>query len=356
MSDNTNPVVARLTELGVGTDFIEKIVTDLGASDVDQLHALLESDLTGIGMKPLPARALLKKLLPAVSVVTPQAQPVETNTDPSAVLPDGKSPSVTQVHSFAGSIGMDPNMLTMLMLNSGGGGGVDLNISDMVPIATVVEGYNPKCRNMFMMLMTKLEERFGVPIVVVDADGSVNKALTTEYIQSLDEGRDPAEDDIYYGTDQIPREVVGVGVDKQSVYDADPLDPENKVLTKSGQGTGRINWYNVPLEVRQVVYFAIKSGEINPANEAHLTWLRDHINQAATRMIFHSQAPKALAAYNEAARSGSLPTLRKSVSGRPARRTEIMARRRRAEARDMSDARRAGDGNSFPTPYERNSR
>jgi hypothetical protein len=116
-------------------------------------------------------------------------------------------------------------------------------------------------------------------------------------------------------------------VDAQSVNDADPLQPE-KALQKNGMGTGRINWTGVPLEVRQVAFFAAtKTHEIDPNNDAHLTWLRDHMKKGAQRLVFHGQAPKAISEYNEAYRTGSLPTLRVMLSRGP-RRKETMPRRR----------------------------
>jgi len=66
----TDPVTAKLQELGVPTDVIGKIKTDLGAETVEDLVGLKEEDLTGIGMKPLPARKLLKVLVPAVTQTT----------------------------------------------------------------------------------------------------------------------------------------------------------------------------------------------------------------------------------------------------------------------------------------------
>jgi len=62
-----DPVVAKLTELGVTGEVITKIQTDLGATSVDDLVGLTEADLVGVGMKALPARALLKKLAPPVA-------------------------------------------------------------------------------------------------------------------------------------------------------------------------------------------------------------------------------------------------------------------------------------------------
>lgn len=63
----SDPLTARLQELGVPVEVIEKIKSDLGATTVEQLSSLIEQDLIDVGMKKLPARDLLKKL--AVSSV-----------------------------------------------------------------------------------------------------------------------------------------------------------------------------------------------------------------------------------------------------------------------------------------------
>ena len=60
-----DPITVKLTELGVTPDVITAIKTNLGAETVEDLMGLTEGDLVNAGMKVLPARALLKKLVPA---------------------------------------------------------------------------------------------------------------------------------------------------------------------------------------------------------------------------------------------------------------------------------------------------
>jgi hypothetical protein len=307
----------KLTGLGVADDIIEKIGSNLGVIKVDDLIHLTEADLTRIGMLPIPARALIKALAPAV--------------DATAELPEGQEPSKDQVTGFAGVLGTDPTALMLLM----SGQGVDMDLSGMIPVANLVNGYNPKRRDLYLMVMGHVERRLGVPIIVIDGDGSVNRQLTIEYIEGLEEGRDAAENNIYFGATGEPHEVIRVGVDAQSVYDADPLVP-TKALQKSGMGTGRVNWKDVSLEVKQVAYFAAtKTGEIDPTNDAHQAWLRDHMKPNTNRLVFHGQAPRAIGEYNEAARTGSLPTLRVMLSRGP-RRPEFMPRRRRTSPGNLT--------------------
>jgi len=320
-----DPVTARLRELGVDDVFIEKIKTELGAESVEDLAGLTEGHLSSVGMKPLKAGKLLKALAPQPAVLV-------TSVDPNAELGDEEKPSQAQVQSFAGSLGMDPMSLVMFMNGMGG----EMDFSGLIPIATMVQGYNPKLRNMFLMVLGQVEHQLSVPIIVIDSDGSINKPLTIEYIEGLQEGREAAENNIYFDSASEPHEVIRVGVDAQSVYDADPINP-TKALQKNGMGTGRINWNNVPLDVKQVAFYAVtQTHEIDPKNDAHLSWLRDHIKGAATkRLVFHGQASQAIGIYNEAVRTGSTPTLRVMLARGP-RRVEIMPRRRRTLPADLT--------------------
>lgn len=321
-------VTARLQELGV-TDsvIIAKIKDDLGAASVDDLAGLTETDLVvTAGMKPLPARALLAKLVPPVAI--PTVKP----TDPDAELDEGEEPSKAQVAGFAGQLGMDP--MTLMMFLSGQGS-ADMDFSGLIPIQTIVQGYNPKLRNLYLVVMGQVERRLGVPIVVIDGDGAINRPLTVEYVEGLEEGRDPAENNIYFDGTGTPHEVIRVGVDAQSIYDADPLD-STRALQKSGMGIGRVQWKDVPLEPRQVAYYAVtRTHEIDPTSDAHLSWLRDHMKPGCNRLVFSGHAPRAIGEFNEAARTGSLPTLRVMLSRGP-RRQEIMPRRRRTSPGDLT--------------------
>ena len=307
-----DPVTAKLKELGVDGEMIEKI-KEMGAETVEDLAGLQEKDLIDAGMPVLKARKLIAVFVPTKSV----------DIDPNKELAENEELSSAQVTGFAGALGADPTALMLLMSGQGG----DMDLSGMIPIVNLVNGYNPKRRDMFLMIMGQVENRLGVPIVVIDSDGAVNRSLTTEYIEGLEEGRDSAENNIYFNEEGVPHEVIPVGMDAQSIYDADPL-MSDKALQKSGMGIGRVNWNGVPLEVRQVAYFAVtKTKEIDPDRDGHQNWLRNHMKPTATRLVFHGQAPQAISAFNEASRTGSLPTLRVVLSRNP-RRQEIMPRRR----------------------------
>jgi hypothetical protein len=326
-------LVTKLRAAGIA-EAIDTLLVTAGVETEADLASLNLTQLKDAGINPVVSNKLLAAFAPVA------AKPVLT--DLNAEIPDGAQPSTAQVNTFANSLGMDPNMLTMFMLSGASAdAGSAMDISSMIPISQIVAGYNPKIRNMFLMIMGQFEARLGAPIVVINGDGSVNKGLTVEYIEGLEEGRDLAENNVYYDADANPYEIISVGVDAQSIYDADPLD-STKALQKNGQGIGRINWHDVSLEVRQVAYYAVKTGEVNPNDNAVMNQLRDKVKPGASRLIFSGMAPKAIASFNEANRTGSLPTLRVMLSRSP-RRKEAMPRRRMGVARDVSGFAPAAD-------------
>jgi hypothetical protein len=83
----TDKVTAKLTELGVTTEVIEKVKNDLGAETVEDLAGLTEEDLIEAGMKKLAARKVVAALVKPKVVET--AAPAATNTVISfdAILP-----------------------------------------------------------------------------------------------------------------------------------------------------------------------------------------------------------------------------------------------------------------------------
>lgn len=306
----------KLKEFGLTDEQITQLEEKSGVKTAADLALLDDAEIvTYSGCTPIAAKKIAGSLQPEADV-----------TDPTAELAEGAAPSPAHVNGFAAQLGMDPMMAMMFF---SGQMGEDMDLSSMMPISMVVEGYNPKLRNMFLMAMSHFEKRFGGPIVVIDSDGGVNKQLTADYIQALEEGFDAVDGTIYLDESGKPFELIRVGVDAQSVYDADPLNPI-KALPRNDIGTGRVKWKDVPLDVRQVAFYAVtQTNEIDPGNDAHLTWLRDNVDESANRLMFHGQAPEAIAAYNEAARTGSLPTLRVMLSRGP-RRKEVMPRRRKA--------------------------
>jgi|GEM_PF-1909494 len=322
-----NPIVGDITDTAI----------DMLGSAEDTPETDLKPALAGLKVPT----ALINKAIRGIRNAPAPAPAPAAKVDGTKELGDDEQPTREHITSFASSMGLDSSMMMMFMTGNGG----DMDLSAMMPIRIMVDGYNPKRRDMFLMIMGQVERRLGVPIVVINGDGGLNRELTTEYIEGLEEGREAAENNIYFDGEGTPHEVIRVGVDAQSIYDADPLN-SSKALQKSGMGIGRVNWTGVSLEVRQVAYLAVaKTKEIDPVSDAHQAWLRDHMKAGANRLVFHGQAPRAIAEFNEAARTGSLPTLRVMLSRGP-RRPEMGPRRRRTSPTDLSGV--AGEFNDAP--------
>jgi hypothetical protein len=334
-----------MTELGLNEDQVNKLAAEGVVSDPDL--GLLSADqikqVAGCGL--VTAAKVVKAFAPAPAVATAVAAnpAAPAPVAPDAEIPEGAKPSVAQMSSFASSLGVAPDMMSMFMMaNVSAGSGMEFDLSSMFPIATIVAGYNPRIRNPYMMFMSQLENLYGGPIVVINEDGSVNKDLTVKYLEALELGDPLAVDDVYYDASGNAFQLMGVGVDAQGARDADPLDP-TKPIPQSNVGIGRINWNGVGLEVRQLVCFGVtKTHEIDPTNETQTAWLRDHIRPGISRLIFTREYPKAVQAFNEAARTGSLPTLRVMPTRGP-RRREIMARRRTGTPRNLAGLGRTGE-------------
>lgn len=336
----------KLVELGLTAEQIAKLFEEgvVNESDMALLTVDQTKQITGCGLvtavkiikaftpAPQPSSVPIS-LAPPAHVVSPEV--TETITAESE-LPEGKPPTTAHINAFAATLGMDPNMLFTFMAMSGGanaGMGM-MDLSDMIDIHPVVAGYRSKRRNMFYAVMGQIQTRLGTNIVVINEDGSVNRELTVEYIEGLEEGREVAENDIYFDADGVGHEIIAVGVDAQSMYDADPLD-SSSALQQNGMGKGRINWNGVSLEVRQAVHCAVKAGEIDPATTADLAWLRDHIKPGCNRHVLQGQAPNGLIKFNQLFATGELPVLRVRLNRKP-RRSETMPRRRTTNPRELA--------------------
>ncbi|HOY14684.1 MAG TPA: hypothetical protein PLY70_16170, partial [Saprospiraceae bacterium] len=328
----------KLLSLGLKEEELVKLSGQGLASESDFIGLPLQEFMTATGLGLFVARRVIAAFNP------PKVAEVTTPSHVPDVVPEGAEPSKAQLNGFADQIGMDPNLLTTFMMSGMfSNAGVDFNFGSMVPIGQIVKSYSPKIRNMTYLFMDQIQKSVGnVPIVAINADGSVNADLTAKYVLSLQEGFDPVENDIFYDEDGDSYQLIKVGVDAQSVYDADPLD-SSKPLQKNGMGTGRVTWNKIPLDIRQMVFLAVnETGEIKSNDGAQVARLRDKIKVGVKRTDLQGDMPKAYTLYNEKLRTGALPTLRIQLS-RSARQPEFMSRRR-----TRPEGGQPGSGSTFP--------
>lgn len=315
-----------LKSIGLEKAAIDELRDQLGVGSVDDLGLITPEDLVGLESQeilPIPARKMVNDLETALAPAAPEPLPELEEEE------DAAAPSDDEVKNFAKEVGMDEGMLSMVLMGSliSGAGMEGMDLSAMMPVPTIVQGYNPKLRNINYLVMGQIEKRLQTPIVIIDEDGSVNHDLTVGHIMQLEEGFPPPEDQVYYDEDGNPYEIIKVGVDAMSVYDADPLNTA-RALRKDGMGIGRIRYTGVPLEVRQVIYYATQVGELRSDDDTKLSWLRANVVPGVKRLKLRGEFPKAIQAWNHGHRTGTLPTLRVQLS-RTARKAEVMPRRRR---------------------------
>lgn len=284
----------------------------------------------------------------SIEVYRPVTTTAPTATvDTEAEIPEGKAPSPAQLNGYASEIGVDPgNFMTFMMMSQMGGlGGVDMDMSDWFPYETVASKYNPKKRNLHYIVMAQLEKRLGTPIVVINANGSVNAKETVAYIQSLEENDPPSTDGTWRGEDGEDYEIIKVGLDAQGVKDADPLD-ETRALQKYGIGIGKIDWSDAPLDVRLLCYYAAhKTGELDPNDKNQVGWLRDRIKPGVKRSDLSAQYTKANTMYNENSRMDSQKSLKVQSSSPVANRLNVPNRRVR------TGPNRFGGSNSYDAGF-----
>lgn len=310
---------SKLKAAGV-TDAAIATLNDQELTSEDALRGFTYDQFVAMGIKAGSAKVLAGLYAPP-SPVTTVSGPVREE------IPEGSDPTPSEVNAFASQMGIDSSMLgAFMMANIGAGAGFEMDMSGFLPIAQIVGSYNPKRRDMAYIVMGQVERRLRSPIVVINADGSVNHALTVKHIQNLENGFPAPEGDIYYDDEGEPREIIAVGEDAQGIYDADPIDP-TKALQANGMGVGRVKWSGVALDVRQVIYYAAtQTREVSVDNETKLQWLRSNISPKTTRLQLKAEFPNALTKWNEANRTGALPTLRTQLNR--SRRPEVMPRRR----------------------------
>ncbi len=308
-----------LKGLGLTDEQIAAIETTLGVTSREDMLFVTSEMLTGLAVRPVAAAKLLKHFAP---VVEPAIAP-ETPASTSA------TPSKKEMDEFTKQTGMGSDVVSMLLLGSlGQQNGVPMDLTSIVPIARILEGYNPKIVNIWWNVLGQVENSLGgTPIIVINEDGGINKEETVAYISDLQTGFEAPSDDIYYSADGVGRQLIKVGVDAQSVYDMDPMNIGH-ALPQSGMGFGRIRWTGVGVDVRQIVYYAVAiTRELSPNDAAQQQWMRDNIKEGVSRLTLARQFPIANQKWNEGNTMGTLPILKVRLT-RTGRRPETRPRAR----------------------------
>lgn len=277
----------------------EDPIAEIAASSRVAVWKASDKTLTGPQAEQLIAAC--KKERPFLQIAVPAT--------PSTGDSDDTTPE-----QFARQFGVDSGMLNMLLVGQLAGN-QDMDLSDFLPIAQIVAGYNPKKRGFYTRLLEAIANRHGGgPIVAINPDGSVNREATVAYIEDLEVYFEPLSDGEMFVYEGGSFELVPVGIDAQAVFDADPLAPD-KPLRKE-KGTGRIDWAGVSLEVRQVIYYAANAtNEIDSNDTGHLRDLRKVIKKGVKVEDLTDDYPQAVARFRKDKRAGDLPSLKVMVTG-----------------------------------------
>lgn len=177
---------------------------------------------------------------------------------------------------------------------------------EMMSVGELIANYDP--RNSTSLINRRLSDIFGGKcFVVFNNDGTPNVPASTKLAQELLDGYTQRE---LYLVNDVPCKTYGVGERPDQSFDENPLYP-GRVLRPDGDcdQTNR-SWSGVPLEVRQVLYLAVKETKellINSINVAHdimdivvgkddkeaLSLVRRRFSKAAATLKEYQQQSKA---------------------------------------------------------------
>lgn len=285
-------------ELGLNNDLIGKLA-ELGAQTEADLALLQEGDLTQIGIPVLKARRILATFVEtsAGTTTTPPAAQSEDEENPRAFFAGTGDPMMQQMMMmlFAGNPNLPPEFKDMLF-------------GDLMPLEKVVRHYNPtKKSTVPYSVMMSLQTRYGgKPIVAIDEEGKISRDVTLYYLKEAEEFG--PVDGTTYRHEGKDYDLIHVGVDTQSSRDEDPLNPGNPL--RKQMGYGQIDWTGISLEVRQAIYLAQQSFELNPRDPRTMRDLRKYITKDLKLEDVLRDYPEAAKLFRQAKRAGSLPTMK----------------------------------------------
>lgn len=177
---------------------------------------------------------------------------------------------------------------------------------EAMTVSELVTHYDPRDRS--SLVFGRLQQLVGSRrFVVFGGDGKVNVTAT---VQNANELLDDYPEREHVVVDNEPCKTYKLGERPDQAFDENPLYP-GRVLRPNGDcdQTNR-SWAGVPLNVKQIVYLAVKNGEIkiNSINDAHtvidLVLTEDSKVRVSTRFV------KSAAKLKELTTQGQAPILK----------------------------------------------
>lgn len=189
-------------------------------------------------------------------------------------------------------------------------GYVSARKAEMMTIKELVERYNPK--EGFSTVSNELKKRVGnKKCIAMSNEGQINVKETVKLIDGLLSGY--PERDIITTEESPYMTVYKIGEKPDSYAKENPLYPNNLLFIGDICGQTNRSWLEIPLEVRQLLYIAVKITKeikINSIQDAHniLDMLMSEENKNFN--VIASRYPRAAFKYDEMLKTNSLPSLK----------------------------------------------
>jgi hypothetical protein len=182
--------------------------------------------------------------------------------------------------------------------------------AEMMTPAELVTKYDHK--NPLNPFGKKLKEiSSGQRFVVFRGDGTVNVETSQKLLAEILDAY-PERNEVIVDGEVHRTYVVG---DRPSRYvDEHPLYP-GTLLRPDGTSDTDVNWMSLPLNVRQLLYIAVReTHEINMSNTSEIDLYEKHINQSFVQIA--RRYKKAAIRYKDLSETNQLPQLKKTLGNK----------------------------------------
>ena len=187
--------------------------------------------------------------------------------------------------------------------------GIKTDINDLGP-EELIPYYNPLKTNKISVI---LQNMFGEkPVIAFNPqDGNVALDETLDYISDLSNGY-PEESSIEVNGELV--KLYPIGVMPNNKVDEDPLFPNNP-LKRDRSIVNRVNWKDIPVELRQFARIAVENGEVNAKDRGDVRQLIQDLKEGLNGLSQYY--PKTYLEFNERKENDELPKLKVKLGSFP---------------------------------------
>ncbi len=179
--------------------------------------------------------------------------------------------------------------------------GNESKIRTAIEMLKVDDPKNPATR-----LVAYLQQLYRGPVLAVNADGTINVEASASYISELADQGPLTAGALYPGENGTVFELKTLLDLSSKEFDQDPLDHSNTL--RRGVGKFGVNWTGVDLAVKQLIYYAVLTREVDTNSSMVVTM----INMWRTMQFLQIAAmmPLAKKQFDGAKAANRLPTLK----------------------------------------------